>query len=67
MRADTVDVTGKSHPHARMVLEDRCLPGPDIALPQPCTNTTEPNMLRRLVLREYRSTQRGQNEDQLEC
>lgn len=51
MRADTVDVTGKSHPHARMVLEDRCLPGPDIALPQPCTNTTEPNMLRRLVLR----------------
>jgi len=51
MRSDAVDVTGKSHPHARLVLEDRCLPGPDIALPQECTNTTEPNTLRRLVLR----------------
>lgn len=45
------DLTGQAHPHARLVLEDRCLPGPDAPLPGLCENTSTPNLLRRLVLR----------------
>ena len=51
LRAARSDVTGQGHPHARLVLEDRCLPGPDVTLPGACQNQASPNLLRRLVLR----------------
>lgn len=51
LRAARSDVTGQGHPHARLVLEDRCLPGPNIGLPAQCQSQATPNRLRRLVLR----------------
>jgi len=51
LRSAHEDISGQIHPHARMVLEEKCLPGPDSALPGQCANTSTPNLLRRLVLR----------------
>jgi Tfp pilus assembly protein PilW len=51
LRAAHPDISGAGHPHARLVLEDKCLPGPDEPLPDPCPSAAQPNLMRRLVLR----------------